>query len=188
MGFYQTMSWIDNRPTIDIEPMKRWTDQRSPNWQRVVVPYFINKKTFFISFWRPIASYRQHMENECRITCEQSQQEGKDPKAGRRRHLDGHQSHTRWLVKWQQSRSVVRGGDANVIRGCLFLLVVWCRLACIVEMVVAAQQQLSQYYIVLLVVPFFFTATSRWSGCLQLLGRPLSIHIMKSGRKREATI
>lgn len=50
------------------------------------------------------------MENECRITCEQSQQEGKNPKAGRRRHLDGHQSHTRWLVKWQQSRSVVRGG------------------------------------------------------------------------------
>lgn len=57
----------------------------------------------------------------------------------------------------------------------------------VVEMV-AAQQQLSQYYIVLLVVPFFFTATPRWSGCLQLLGRPLSIHIMKSGRKREATI
>jgi hypothetical protein len=187
MGFYQTMSWIDNRPTIDIEPMKRWTDQRFPNWQRVVVPYFIYKKTFFFFLTAYCVISPTWKINFVYITCEQSQQEGKDPKAGRRRHLDGHQSHTRWLVKWQQSRSFVQGaGDADVIRGCLFLLVVWCRLACIVEMVVAAQQQLSQYYIV--VVPFFFTATSRWCGCLQLLGRPLSIHIMKSGRKREATI
>jgi hypothetical protein len=70
------------------------------------------------------------------------------------------------------AESVVRsGGNADVIRGCLFLLVVWCRLACIVEMVVAAQQQLSQYYIVLLVVPFFLRplldgvgVCSYWAG------------------------
>lgn len=76
------------------------------------------------------------------------------------------------------------GGDANVIRGCLFLLVVWCRLACIVEMVVAAQQQLSQYYIVLLVVPFFFYGHFSMVWVSAATG-PASIYSYYEKRKKE---